>query len=81
MVGKLPQWYSQHSLIAVGSRFLRASIRPGPDEGPRLSSGRIRAPWADVSTLGLVLIRGVSDGTKVSGSDDKTSERQQHSGD
>jgi hypothetical protein len=73
VVGELAQWYSQHSLIGVGSGF--------SDE---LYSAELYGEcwqyWWCVNqtrTSRLALIRGISDGTPVSGSDDKTSERQQ----
>ena len=49
-----------------------------PDLGR--APGRVQVecqPFGLISTLRLALIRGISDGTPVSGSDDKTSERQQ----
>ncbi len=60
MVGELAQWYSQHSLIGGGRGFSGCVNQ------------RIPALWADLDfTSGSA--RGISDGTRVSGSDDKTS--------
>jgi len=45
-----------------------------------MAPGRVQVesqPFGRISTLRLAMIRGISDGTRVSGSDDKTSERQQ----
>ena len=60
VVGELARWYSQHSLIGVDSGFLGTSISEFQ-------------PLGLISALRLVMICGVSDGTKVSRTDDKSS--------
>jgi len=82
VVGELAQWSSQHSLMGVGSGFSGELYSECWQTWWCLNQTRIwrgphrvqvePQPFGVISTFRLALIRGISDGTKVSGSDDQS---------